>query len=120
MERFKSWPRWVRYGALSAIPSFALALIGMSSEGIVEVGLFFTYGSIAPALLMPEIIQEASWELGIFASLSINLIWISIFWFLFGAFLGKVINRPRLAIFLWLFVQIFGGLVIWWFTWFSI
>ena len=100
MEKIRSWPRWVQYGLLSAAAAVILFLVTFLFPSMV----LFYVGVIAPPLLLsllgPSIMPE---------SLILNITLASVFWFLFGALLGKTIKQFIWAVIIWLAALLIMG-----------
>ena len=100
MDKIRSWPRWYQYGLTSAAAAFLLHIFGLYVD-IPEIR-FIGLGALAPWFLSALLTDAPSplWE-----QYFITLV----FWFLVGAQLGKSRLNFRVAVGIWVTIQIAMG-----------
>jgi len=110
MDKNRSWPRWIRFGLLSAaavsisnyiflwvLPNLLRDLL--ISEGVLSFAIsLIGLGTIGFGFVIVILLGLGSYENALIFILNIG------FWFLFGALLGKFINKLGWAALIWLAV----------------
>ena len=100
MEKIRSWPRWIRYGLISAFVSPILAI-----PWFIDSNLFLFIGPLAPAIFL-MILGGPDLGTPIFFIAETAL-----FWFLIGGLIGTFVKSATIAGALWLFILMLTSMV---------
>ncbi len=116
MQRIRNWPRWIRFGLLSALAAIAFTIIGILGEQYHSVFAVFTLGMLAPSWLLLfygpfDIVDAFSPGREV-----VVLSFVPIIWFLIGGLLGRYIKNALLAVGIWVGVLVAGVIYIGYFS----
>ena len=100
MQRIRNWPRWLRFGLLSASVALTLSVIGMQLENDLWMILGGSYGlPLFLSIILSLVIPDHPLQRHIY-------VLITIFWFLIGGLLGRFVMDTRIAVGIWVGIQI--------------
>jgi hypothetical protein len=113
-DGISTWPRWIKWGALSAFAALALysiAFIIPALRFIVFAGLLPT-GNYVPFLVPTNVYPDfVILDMGWYIVGAGEILFGFVSSFLFGALLGRIVNRFRVAALIWLLTFFVGWFI---------
>ncbi|MCK4782194.1 MAG: hypothetical protein KAV87_00475 [Desulfobacteraceae bacterium] len=96
----RSWPRWIRFGLISAFVSLTLTIPALIGDNLSPA-----IGPLAPSIILMILGGPDMGAPVFFIAES------ALFWFLIGGFLGRYIKRATIAGLLWLGILLLTSMV---------
>ena len=91
MDKIRSWPRWIRYGLISALVALTLTI-----PAFIDDNLTLFLGPFFPALPLVKLCGPVIYTPVLLIAVS------ALYWFLIGGLIGKFIKDAIYAGLLWL------------------